>query len=215
MAKVKQQTCKKGHLFTKSSSCPTCPICEKVKKPKQGFLSLLAAPAVRALQNNKADTLKKLSSFTEKEVLTWHGLGKSSIPILKAALKSNNLSFKKETKKTAKMVLNPEVDIYINTFPPATQKALKQVRSTIQKNATGAIEYIGYKMPAYKLNGKPLVYFAGYAHHIGLYATPTGHKAFAKELAKYKQGKGSVQFPLKEPMPLELIARIVQFRMKE
>ncbi len=67
-------------------------------------------------------------------------------------------------------------------------------------------------MPAYKLNGKPLVYFAGYENHVGLYTTPSGHAAFEKELSKYKQGKGSVQFPLDEPMPLDLITRIVKFR---
>lgn len=70
-------------------------------------------------------------------------------------------------------------------------------------------------MPAYKTNGKPLVYFAGYKKHIGFYATPTGHANFAKELSKYKSGKGSVQFPINQPMPLELIGRIVEFRVKE
>lgn len=70
-------------------------------------------------------------------------------------------------------------------------------------------------MPAYKLNGRPLVYFAGCKSHIGFYATPSGHIAFAKELSKYKQGKGSVQFPIDQPMPLELIAQIVEFRVIE
>jgi uncharacterized protein YdhG (YjbR/CyaY superfamily) len=70
-------------------------------------------------------------------------------------------------------------------------------------------------MPAYKLNKKPLVYFAGYANHIGFYATPNGHAKFAKELSIYKQGKGSVQFPIDEPMPLGLIKKIVAFRVKE
>src|SRR5690554_7664798 len=70
-------------------------------------------------------------------------------------------------------------------------------------------------MPAYKLNKKPLVYFAGYKNHIGFYATPTGHLEFAKELSKYKQGKGSVQFPLDEPLPVNLIERIIRFRVIE
>ena len=70
-------------------------------------------------------------------------------------------------------------------------------------------------MPAYKINGKPLVYFAGFKNHIGFYATPTGHAEFADELAKYKQGKGSVQFPLDKPIPYSLIKRIVLFRVKE
>ncbi|MEO8109217.1 MAG: DUF1801 domain-containing protein [Ginsengibacter sp.] len=104
------------------------------------------------------------------------------------------------------------VNEYINSFPKATQKVLEQVRKTIKKAAPAAEESINYAMPAYKLNGKPLVYFAGYENHIGLYATPSGHTAFEEELSKYKQGKGSVQFPLDGPMPLDLITRIVKFR---
>lgn len=107
------------------------------------------------------------------------------------------------------------IEQYIAGFPKDTQKALTQVRTTIRKAAPEAEEFIAYGMPAYKLNGKPLVYFAGYKNHIGFYATPTGHSTFAKELSKYKQGKGSVQFPLNEPIPLDLIARIVKFRVKE
>ena len=70
-------------------------------------------------------------------------------------------------------------------------------------------------MPAYKTNGKPLVYYAGFKSHIGFYATPTGHAEFENELSKYEQGKGSVQFPLDKPIPFELIGRIVEFRVKE
>lgn len=78
-----------------------------------------------------------------------------------------------------------------------------------------AEEGISYGMPAYKMNGRPLVYFAAFKNHIGFYATPIGHVAFAKELSGYKQGKGSVQFPVDEPMPLQLIADIVKFRVEE
>ncbi|MFP9100541.1 iron chaperone [Flavobacterium sp. RHBU_24] len=104
------------------------------------------------------------------------------------------------------------LDDYIAQFPQETQKLLQQVREAILETAPGAVESISYAMPAYKLNGKPLVYFAGYKNHIGFYATPTGHEAFKDELSKYKQGKGSVQFPVSEPMPLDLIKRIVAFR---
>lgn len=107
------------------------------------------------------------------------------------------------------------VDEYIKTFPKDVQTVLTKVRQTIQKNAPQAEESIAYGMPAYKLAGRPLVYFAGYAKHIGFYATPTGHSKFAKELTQYKQGKGSVQFPLDQPIPLDLIERIVKFRVKE
>lgn len=111
-----------------------------------------------------------------------------------------------------KIAVAVNVDEYISTFPKSTQKVLEQVRKTIKNAAPASEEIISYAMPAYKLNGKPLVYFAGYENHVGLYAAPLGHVAFKKELSKYKQGKGSVQFPLNEPMPLDLITRIVKFR---
>ncbi len=107
------------------------------------------------------------------------------------------------------------VDRYIADFPEEIQSLLNQVRSTITQTAPEAEESIGYGMPAYKIHGKPLVYFAAFKNHIGFYATPTGHAEFAKELSKYKQGKGSVQFPIDQPMPLKLIAQIVEFRVIE
>lgn len=87
------------------------------------------------------------------------------------------------------------------------------MRKVITKTANDAEETISYGMPAYKLNKKPLVYFAGYDKHIGFYATPNGHSAFKDEFSKYKQGKGSVQFPHTEPLPLELVEKVVMFRI--
>ncbi len=107
------------------------------------------------------------------------------------------------------------VDEYSAAFSEEIQERLRQVRQVIKDNAPEAVESIAYGMPAYKLNKKPLVYFAGYQNHIGFYATPTGHSKFTKELSKYKQGKGSVQFPLTEPLPVDLIAKIVRFRVAE
>lgn len=89
------KTCEIGHHFYKSSDCPTCPICEEERKPKDNFLSLLVAPARRAMENNEIKTPEELSKYTEKEVLSFHGIGKSSIPILQNILSKNNLSFKK------------------------------------------------------------------------------------------------------------------------
>ncbi len=106
------------------------------------------------------------------------------------------------------------IDEYIAAFPPETQKLLEQVRQSIHEAAPGCEETISYAMPAFKLNG-PLVYFAGYKQHIGFYATPNGHEAFKNELSVYKTGKGSVQFPLNQPIPVELIKRMVVFRVKE
>jgi predicted RecB family nuclease len=88
------RTCSKGHHYYKSSDCPVCPICENECKPKEGFLSLLSAPARRALENKGIKTLQHLSEFTETEILKLHGLGPSTIPKLKKALKEENLSFK-------------------------------------------------------------------------------------------------------------------------
>ncbi len=88
--------CPRGHKYYKSSDCPVCPVCEKVNKPTEGFLSLLGAPARRALQNKGISTLKKLSRFSEKEILALHGMGKTSIPVLVAALKKEGLNFKKQ-----------------------------------------------------------------------------------------------------------------------
>jgi uncharacterized protein YdhG (YjbR/CyaY superfamily) len=107
------------------------------------------------------------------------------------------------------------VDEYIKSFPEDTQMVLSQIRQTIKKTAPDAVEMIAYRMPAYKLNGKPLAYFAAFEHHIGFYPLPHTINTFKADLAKYKQGKGSIQFPLNGPMPFELIERIVKFRAEE
>jgi uncharacterized protein YdhG (YjbR/CyaY superfamily) len=112
------------------------------------------------------------------------------------------------------MNFSAEVDRYILSFPRECQEKLEQVRSTIKHAAPEAEEVISYQMPAFKFHGM-LVYYAGYKNHIGFYAIPSGHKQFEQELKGYKQGKGSVQFPLNQPMPLELIERIVRFRVQE
>lgn len=106
------------------------------------------------------------------------------------------------------------VDEYIAAFPKEVQQLLLQMRKTIKAAAPKAEELISYGMPGYKYHGM-LVYFSGFAKHIGFYAVPSGHAAFKKELSGYKQGKGSVQFPLDKPLPLALVKKIVQFRVKE
>lgn len=107
------------------------------------------------------------------------------------------------------------VDEYIRSFPADVRLMLEQIREIIREIAPGAVESMSYGMPAYKLNGKVLVYFAGYKKHIGFYATPTGHTAFARELSSYKQGRGSVQFPLDQPVPFGLIRQMVEFKVLE
>jgi predicted RecB family nuclease len=88
------KTCPKGHTFYKSSDCPACPICEEERKPKDSFLALLGAPARRALENEGITSLEKLSAYSEKEILSLHGMGKSSLPKLNDALAKERLAFK-------------------------------------------------------------------------------------------------------------------------
>ncbi len=104
------------------------------------------------------------------------------------------------------------IDEYISGFPPDVQKVLTKIRSTIHKAAPKAVESIRYQIPTYKLDGKVLIYFAGFAKHVSVYPAPRDAKEFQEELAAYKGGKGTVQFPLDRPIDYELITRIVKYR---
>jgi uncharacterized protein YdhG (YjbR/CyaY superfamily) len=106
------------------------------------------------------------------------------------------------------------IDEYISGFPKETGKKLQQLRTVIKKLAPEATEVISYGMPAFKLKGM-LVWFAAHTKHIGLYPRASAIAAFQKELSGYKNAKGSVQFPLDKPLPVELIKRIIQFRIAE
>ncbi len=103
------------------------------------------------------------------------------------------------------------VEGYIAQFSPEIQEKLSVVRAIILTNVPDAVESISYGMPAYKLNKKPLIYFASFEKHLGLYATPAAHTQFKESLLSYKQGKGSVQFPFNRPLPTDLIAEMVRF----
>ncbi|EKP04575.1 PF08818 domain protein [Leptospira kirschneri str. 2008720114] len=116
-------------------------------------------------------------------------------------MKSKKLNFK-------------NIDEYINFFPEDVQDKLRKLRSTIRKAAPNAEEKISYQMPVFALNGN-LVYFAAYKKHIGFYPTSSGIKKFQSELNEYKTSKGAVQFPMDQPLPLRLIAKIVKYRIKE
>ncbi|EMJ86130.1 iron chaperone [Leptospira kirschneri] len=116
-------------------------------------------------------------------------------------MKSKKLNFK-------------NIDEYINLFPEDVQDKLRKLRSAIRKAAPNAEEKISYQMPVFALNGN-LVYFAAYKKHIGFYPTSSGIKKFQSELNEYKTSKGAVQFPMDQPLPLRLIAKIVKYRIKE
>ena len=107
------------------------------------------------------------------------------------------------------------IDEYIAEFPRETQDVLEQLRALIGESAPAATETISYAIPTFDLGGRHLVHFAGYERHVGFYPTGSGIATFADELAPYKRGKGSVQFPLGRPLPTDLIRRIVEFRVAE
>ncbi len=107
------------------------------------------------------------------------------------------------------------IDEYIAEFPPETRRVLQQTRELIAAEAPDATETISYAIPTFDLNGTHLVHFAGYQRHLGFYPTGSGIATFKNELAPYKSAKGSVQFPLGRPLPVDLIRRMVAFRVEE
>jgi uncharacterized protein YdhG (YjbR/CyaY superfamily) len=106
------------------------------------------------------------------------------------------------------------IDEYIAEFPPETRAMLEEMRALIRASAPDATETISYAIPTFDLNGH-LVHFAGFKHHVGFYPTGRGVEAFKDELAPYRSGKGSVQFPIGKPLPADLIWRIVEFRVEQ
>lgn len=106
------------------------------------------------------------------------------------------------------------VDDYIAGFPDDVRKKLVAMRKTIRRAAPDATERVSYGIPTFDLDGRPLVYFAGFRNHLSVYPAPRGYPEFKEELSGYKGGKGTVQFPHDEPIPHDLIRRIVEFRKK-
>jgi uncharacterized protein YdhG (YjbR/CyaY superfamily) len=116
-------------------------------------------------------------------------------------------------KTTQKNTIN-NIDEYIAIFPKNVRDILEELRKVIRESAPEAEETISYGMPTFKLNGN-LVHFAAHKNHIGFYPTPSAIVAFKKELSSYKQAKGSFQFPINEPIPFDIVKKIVEFRVKE
>lgn len=116
--------------------------------------------------------------------------------------------------KSKKVTFN-SIDEYIATFPEDVQKILRQVRETIKAAAPEAGEKISYGIPTFTLNSKYLIYFAGWKNHISIYPIPSGTEAFNKEVSQYVEGKGTLKFPMDKPLPLNLIGKIVKFRVAE
>lgn len=111
--------------------------------------------------------------------------------------------------------MSDEVASYIEGFGGETTIRLKHLQAIVKELVPDAIESISYGLVGYKRNGKPLVYFGAFPKHIGFYATPNGHEAFKEEFSKYKQGKGSVQFPLEQPLPIALAKKVILYRKQQ
>jgi len=105
------------------------------------------------------------------------------------------------------------VDEYISSFPEDVQKMLEEIRGMIKAAAPGAKEKISYQIAAFELNGKNLIHFAGWKKHISLYPIPAGDEAFEEEASKYADGKGTMKFPLDEPMPIKLVNKVIMLHL--
>jgi hypothetical protein len=154
------KTCKNGHQFFKSSDCPTCPICEEERKPQDNFLSLLGAPARRALEHNGINTLEQLSKYSKKEVLNFHGMGKSTIPKLEILLSDKKLAFNSRPflikKNIAKEIINLNIEVtdFLNELNHPFAKEIEQLRHcilSVDKNLTENIKWNG---PNYRFNNE-------------------------------------------------------------
>lgn len=114
-----------------------------------------------------------------------------------------------------KKTIPATVDAYIADFPPQVRKILEQVRATIRATVPEAEEKISYGIPSFTLNGTYLIYFAGYKNHFSIYPVPGGSEAFAKKVAPYKKGKGTLQFSLDKPVPIDLINSVVKMSVRD
>lgn len=181
---------------------------KKANAVKTPFPEGLAQPALRALAGAGYENLEQLARVPEDDVRNLHGIGPNAFKKLQSALSSLGLSF------AANKATDDPINRYISQFPAAVQTILKKVRKTIRKAAPEAREVISYQMPAFKQHGI-LVYFAAWKQHIGLYPPIFGDEAVEKAVTRYAGPKGNLQFPLDEPIPYDLIERIVKLRVKQ
>jgi uncharacterized protein YdhG (YjbR/CyaY superfamily) len=176
----------------------------------------LGAPAQRALESAGIIKLSDFGKYSRKEIADLHGIGPSALRLIEGWLKESGKTFKAELPavKGGMKKGGTVIDDYIARFPKDIQARLSAIRKAIRQAAPEAVEKISYGMPTFYLNGN-LVHFAAFKNHIGFYPTPSGITGFEKELKKYKRAKGSAQFPYDEDLPLDLVRKIVEFRVKE
>lgn len=154
----KEKTCSKGHVFYKSSDCPVCPICEQENKPSKGFLSLVSAPAKRALEGAGIKTLKQLSKKSKKEILALHGIGPSAIPVLEKELKANQLSFTEiKTSSPLTKTIKSDSELvteHIQKLSPVYKEIIEALRVLILKTDNEIGEHIKWNSPAFYYIGQ-------------------------------------------------------------
>jgi len=212
IAKPTLKTCVKGHKFNKSSDCPICPICEEERKSKSEFLSQIGSPARRALESEGIKSLEQLSTYSERDLLTLHGMGKSTIPKLNDALDKVGLSLKKADNV---LVQSKEIDHYISQFEPEIQSRLQTLRKLFFEMLPDTEERFRYKMPAYKV-GNSYLYFAAYKNHIGFYPV-YDLPEIENEIIEFraKKTKDSLHFSHDTPLPVELVKKIIFLNSKK
>lgn len=209
-----QRICPNGHVFTKTSDCPTCPQCAKERAPKNRWLARLSGPTRGALEHEGVANLKKLAKWSEKEVLALHGVGPASLPALRGALEEVGLAFRSNAgKQPASKGDTMNTDKYLATLPPDQRKALERLRKQILAAVPGTEQGFGYGVPAFKYNGHPLVYMGASKNHCGLYGSvPPG---FKEALKGYKLGKGSIQFTPEKPIPADVLKALLRAKAAE
>lgn len=176
------------------------------------MLEKLSSPARRALEEAKITTALQLSSYSERDILSLHGIGKSSLPLLQAFLAESGLSFKPKTDTKPAFL---SIDSYISLQEREVQPLLQEIRSIIIQTAPNATESISYGMPTFKLKAKNLVHFAAAKKHIGFYPGSKAIAALKDKLSPFPSSKGAIQFPLNQDLPKELIKTVVLYRLQE
>lgn len=171
----------------------------------ESLLENLGAPARRAIEGLGLRRVEDLARYSEDRIREVHGIGPKAIRLMTETLAAIGRSWSPGG--------HAAVDDYIATFPTSTRKRLTAIRRVIHAEAPGAAEKIGYGIPTYVLNGN-LVHFAGYGAHVGFYPGAAAIEHFERELASYHRARGSVQLPHDRPLPLELVRRIVRFRVR-
>lgn len=208
------RTCPNGHVFVKTSDCPTCPRCEAGRAPKEGWLAKLGAPARRALERAGIVKLNELAAHREQDLLALHGFGQATLPILRKELKAAGLQFTTTATSMSDLPKEPTTtDEYLKQLPADQRKALEKLRKQVIAAVPGTVEGFAYGVPAFKYNGHPLVYMGASKKHCGLYGSvPPG---FKEALKGFKMGKGSIQFTPEKPIPADALKALLRLKAAE